>query len=139
MLQANAMLYLAILSQVLLTLVVFVALAVAKARAFKNGQVDRARAALHADAWPESVIKINNNIRNQFEIPVLFYVVCFVLVAVNATGYLVQVLAWLFVATRVLHAWVHTRSNYVPVRRNAYMAGVAILVALWVIALVRVA
>ena len=55
--------------QILLTITVYVALVVAKSRAIQAGQVDLARRALHADAWPESVQKINNNIRNQFEVP----------------------------------------------------------------------
>ncbi len=130
-------LFLPVLVQVGLTIVVYIALGVAKSRAIKAGSVDRARVALHDDAWPESVVKINNNIRNQFEVPVLFYVVCFVLVAVNATGALVQVLAWLFVASRLAHAWIHTRSNAVPARRRAFMAGVVILLVLWSLALSR--
>lgn len=130
-------LFLPVLAQVGLTIVVYVALGVAKSRAAKAQAVDRERAALHADAWPESVLKINNNLRNQFEVPVLFYVVCFVLVAVGTTGALVQVLAWLFVACRAVHAWIHTRSNYVPARRRVFMAGVVIVLVLWLIALFR--
>ena len=121
MLQSPAGLYLAMLAQVLLTMVVYVALARAKGRALRAGQVDRARARLHDDAWPDDVIQINNNIDNQFQVPVLFYVVCFILAATNVTGLLVLALAWLFVATRVAHAWIHTHSNYVPMRRNVFM------------------
>jgi hypothetical protein len=134
MLQAPNTLYLAILAQVLLTLVVYILLGAAKAKAYKAGSVDRSRVALHADAWPEPVQKLNNNIRNQLEVPVLFYVVCFVLAAVGSTGVLVQVLAWLFVASRIVHAWIHTGSNFVPLRRNAFLAGVLVLLVLWVIA-----
>ena len=65
----NELILLPLLAQVLLTILVYVALAVAKSRAVKRGQVDPERRALHADAWPESVQKINNNIRNQFEVP----------------------------------------------------------------------
>jgi hypothetical protein len=137
MLQTTHALFLPVLAQVLLTIVVYLALARTRAAALKDGTVDRARLALHADAWPENVIKISNNVRNQFELPVLFYVVCFVLAATATAGPLVQVLAWLFVASRVAHAWVHTRGNYVPRRRNLFVAGVVILVALWVIALLR--
>jgi len=138
MLQTSHALFLPVLAQVLLTILVYFALARAKSQAIREGKVDRQRAALHADAWPESVVKINNNIRNQFEVPVLFYVVCFVLVALNTTGTLVQVLAWLFVATRTVHAWVHTRSNIVPVRFMSFLIGVVVLVALWVIAFLRI-
>ena len=138
MLESPAGLYLAMLAQVLLTMVVYVALARAKGRALRAGQVDRVRARLHADAWPDEVIQINNNIDNQFQVPVLFYVVCFILAATNATGLLVLALAWLFVATRVAHAWIHTHSNYVPIRRNVFMAGCVIVTALWVLAVVHV-
>ena len=138
MLQSPAGLYLAMLAQVLLTMVVYVALARAKGRALRAGQVDRARARLHDDAWPDDVIQINNNIDNQFQVPVLFYVVCFILAATNTTGLLVLALAWLFVATRVAHAWIHTHSNYVPIRRNVFMAGCVIVTALWVLAVVQV-
>jgi hypothetical protein len=137
MLQNPQALLFPVLAQVLLTVVVYISLAMAKARAAKAGEVDRGRAALHADAWPESVQKINNNITNQFQVPVLFYVVCFVLLATNTTGALTQVLAWLFVATRVVHAWVHTHSNYVPLRRSSFMVGVVVLVVLWVTAVLR--
>jgi hypothetical protein len=137
MLQTSHALFLPILAQMLLTILVYISLARTKAAALKSGTADLQRTALHADAWPESVIKVNNNLRNQFELPVLFYVVCFVLAATGAAGPVVQVLAWLFVASRAVHAWVHTHSNYVPIRLRAFAAGVVILVALWVIALVR--
>jgi hypothetical protein len=131
----HALIYIAILTQIFLTMVVYITLAVAKSRAAKRGEVDRQRAALYADAWPDSVQKINNNIRNQFEVPVLFYVLCFVLIGIGAAGTLVAALAWLFVATRIAHAWIHTRSNYVPARRAVFMAGVAIVLCLLLIAL----
>lgn len=115
--------FLPLLVQVLLTVVVFISLAVAKKRAVKRGQVDAQRRALHADAWPDNVQKINNNIRNQFEVPVLFYVLMIVLFELGAIGWLAQLLAWLFVLSRVVHAYVHTGSNYVPARRLAFLFG----------------
>ena len=114
------MLLLPVLVQVLLTIFLYVALAVAKSRAVKAGLVDLERRALHDDAWPESVMKINNNIRNQFEVPVLFYVIA---------------LAWLFVASRVVHAWIHTHSNYVPARRRVFTVGVVVVLAMAAVAL----
>ncbi|MCE3286031.1 MAG: hypothetical protein K0R70_2287, partial [Steroidobacteraceae bacterium] len=77
---SSAML-LPVCAQVLLTLAVYVLLSVAKARALAQGEVNVARRGLYDDAWPESVVKINNNIRNQFEVPVLFYVTCLALAA----------------------------------------------------------
>jgi hypothetical protein len=90
MLQTSHALFLPILAQMLLTILVYISLARAKAAALKSGTANLQRTALHADAWPESVIKVNNNLRNQFELPVLFYVVCFVLAATGAAGPVVR-------------------------------------------------
>lgn len=123
-----------VIAQVLLTMAVFIALAVAKSRAAAAGLVDEERRALHADAWPDNVVQINNNIRNQFELPVLFYVVCFVLWAIDAAGTVVQVLAWLFVASRVVHAWIHTGGNVVAVRRRVFLFGCVIVLVMTITA-----
>lgn len=123
------------LAQILLTIAVYGALGVAKARAVKDGLVDERRRALHDDAWPDNVMKINNNIRNQFEVPVLFYVLTMMLWQLNQTGVLVQTLAWLFVVSRFVHAYIHTGSNYVPARRGVFMFGCLVVLAMTVVAI----
>lgn len=126
-------LLLPILAQILLTIAMYLKLAVAKSRALRYGQVDLERRALHDDAWPDAVLQINNNIRNQFEVPLLFYVLTLVLWELRAGGMLALALAWVFVISRVLHAWIHTGSNYVPLRRRVFMVGVAVIVAMAVL------
>jgi len=111
------------LVMVVLTLLIYVRLINVKVRELKAGKVDMPRRGLHEDAWPESVLQINNSIRNQFELPVLFYVVCFVLWGLDAVGTLALVAAWLFVVSRIAHAWVHLTSNYIPNRRRLFTAG----------------
>lgn len=119
--------FLPVIVQVVLTIVVYFALAAAKKKAYLAGGVDLKRAALHDDAWPDSVAKINNNIRNQFESPLLFYVLVVVLYLLGNTGIAAQVLAWSFVALRVVHAYVHLGSNFVPLRRRMFIFSVVIL------------
>jgi hypothetical protein len=123
------------LAQVLLTILVYGALAAAKARAAKGGLVDDDRRALQDDAWPDSVMQINNNIRNQFEVPVLFYVLTIILWQLNETGVLAQSLAWGFVISRYVHAWIHTGSNDVPARRKVFMFGCLVVLAMAGVAL----
>jgi len=117
-----------VIVQVLMTLLIYVRLIKVKIRELKAGRVDMERRGIHEDAWGESVMLINNNIRNQFELPVLFYVVCVVLWALEAVGILALVAAWLFVASRIAHAWVHLTSNYIPNRRRFFTVGWWILV-----------
>ncbi len=123
-----------VLLQVLLTLVVYVLLVSAKVRAMKTGLVDMARRALYDDAWPEGVMKINNNIRNQFELPVLFYVVSIALWVLDAVGMVVLAAAWLFVVSRIVHAYVHIVPNYVPHRRRVFTLGWLMVVAMTLLA-----
>ena len=123
-----------VLVQMLVTMGVFVRLIKVKIRALKEGKVDRERRGLHEDAWPDSVLQVNNNIRNQFELPVLFYAACFILWALEGVGVVALVLAWLFVASRIVHTWIHLTSNYIPNRRRVYTAGWWILLALILLA-----
>lgn len=127
-----------VLVQVLLTMTVYVLLNFAKMRALQRGEVDLARRALHDDAWPDSVVKINNNIRNQFEVPVLFYVLCFAFVALDAVTPAVLGLAWLFAASRIAHACVHIGPNVVPWRRRAFMLGCVTVVAMALLAICEI-
>jgi hypothetical protein len=128
------MILLPVLVQVVLTMVVYVLLNVAKAGALRRGEVDLARRGLHDDAWPDSVCKINNNIRNQFEVPVLFYVLSFALLALNAVTTPAIVAAWLFALSRIAHACVHIGPNHVPTRRKVFMFGCLMIVALAIMA-----
>ena len=131
-------LYLPVLLQILLTLALYSALILAKIKALRTGEVDQARRALHDDAWPEYVQKINNNIRNQFEVPVLFYVLVIALVELSAVGIIAVVAAWVFALSRLFHAWVHTGSNVVLMRRNIFVVGVLAIFALTALLLYEV-
>jgi len=119
-----------VLVQIFLTIAVYIKLNAAKRKAASSGEVDEDRRALDEDAWPDSVRKINNNIRNQFEVPVLFYVLAFALLALNAVGYLTLAVAWLFVLSRIAHAYVHTGSNYLPLRQRIFMFGCGAIIVL---------
>jgi hypothetical protein len=105
-------------------------LGVRKAKAVKTGAVNRQQAALNNRVWPEDVVKVSNNIANQFEVPVLFYVLCLVLYSINAVSLVAIVLAWLFVLSRFAHAYVHIGSNYVPMRLRLYLVGCFVLIAM---------
>ena len=74
-----------------------------------------------------------DNFRNLFELPVLFYLALVVAAMTSQTDVMVLVLAWLFVALRVLHSWIHCTYNKVMHRFQAYLAGGVALWALWAV------
>ncbi len=122
-----------VLAQVFLTLIMLIVLGARKTKAVKAGEVNRKQAALNNRVWPEDVVKVSNNIANQFEVPVLFYVLCLVLYSINAAGVVALVLAWLFVVSRFAHAYVHIGSNYVPMRFRLYLVGCLVLIAMLIL------
>lgn len=128
----NNYIFAPVLAQIALTLWLYIYLSIAKSRAVKSGEVDEARRALHDDAWPDSVLQINNCIRNQFEVPVLFYVLIGILWAAGGINVYIQLAAWGFVLSRIGHAVIHTGSNYVPLRRKLFTAGCVILIGMTV-------
>ena len=123
----SQLILLPIVAQALLTIALYILLNIAKVRAAKAGDVNEQRRGLHDDAWPDYVLKINNCIRNQFEVPVLFYVLAISFAVIDAVNPAVMILASLFVASRLVHAYIHTGSNYVPARRRIFTLGVIIV------------
>lgn len=126
----NALLLLPALVQVLLTILLYILLSIVKKRAAAAKEVVEERRALYEDAWPEYVIKINNSIRNQFEIPILFYVLIFAHIVANAASGFAIIISWLFVISRAIHAYIHTGTNHVPSRRKVFTLGVLLILIL---------
>ena len=72
-----------------------------------------------------------DNFRNLFELPVLFYFALVVADRIDRVDTLSVALAWLFVALRIAHSAIHVTYNTVMHRFMAYVAGGAVLWALW--------
>ncbi len=125
-----ALIFVPLLVQVLLTIGLYIVLARRKDAALAAGEVNEARRGIYDDAWPLPVVLVNNCIRNQFELPVLFYVLVLALWSVGAAGFLAVTLASLFALSRLIHARVQTGSNYVPTRKKVFMFGVAMVIGL---------
>jgi len=83
---------------------------------------------------PPPVSIPNRNYMNLLEIPVLFYVACLVLYAVSGVTQSAVVLAWSYVALRVVHSAIHLTYNNVIHRVSVFAISNAVLAALWVVA-----
>lgn len=124
-----------VLIQILIPIAGFMLLGIRKARAMKSGNVDMTKTALDNDAWPDYVLMVSNNIRNQFQVPVLFFVLCFVFYSLNAVSTTVIYLAWAFVISRIIHAYIHMSTNYVPARFRVFTIGFVIMVIMTIFAI----
>jgi hypothetical protein len=88
--------------------------------------------ALTKENWPEQAKKISNAYHNQYELPVLFYVLVAFALITRKADLIFVVLSWVFVISRLIHAYIHTTSNRVPRRFFAYLVGLVVLTIMWV-------
>jgi hypothetical protein len=119
--------------QVLLTFGLLFRLGVVRAAAVRQGGIDLDDARLNGQAWPKLPLQVSNSFDNQFQIPVLFYVITALELIAHTTDIFFVVLAWIFVVSRYAHAGVHITSNRVEFRFPAYLVGVAALLAAWLL------
>ena len=87
--------------------------------------------ALNPMAWPDDALKAANAFKNQFEIPVLFYLVCLLFMGLSRPDLFVAGLAITFVLTRYAHAYIHVNSNHVLKRARIFFAGVICVIIMW--------
>ena len=119
--------------QVALTFVLLVWMARARIGALKSGQTQMGNVALGQLNWPARVQQISNCYANQFQLPLLFYVLTILTIVTRHADFLFVVMAWLFVLLRLVHAYIHTGTNYVRHRFNAFAVGMFVLLTMWVI------
>jgi len=89
-------------------------------------------AAVGQTRWPPKVQQISNAFHNQLEIPVVFYVLIALALITQQTDTIFLVLSWLFVLSRLAHAFIHVTSNNVRYRGPAYLVGLFALMAMWI-------
>ena len=81
-------------------------------RDFSNGAVKLSEVALREPNWPDRTLQVANAFSNQFELPVLFYVLTILAIITRHADLLFVVMAWIFVLTRMLaRLRAHVTSN----------------------------
>ena len=88
--------------------------------------------ALGQPNWPVRATQIGNCFRNQFELPVLFYVLIAIALPIRHADLVIVLLSWVFVVTRFVHAGVFVSSNDLGRRSMAWLAGALVLLVMWV-------
>lgn len=69
--------------------------------------------------------------RDQFELPVLFYVLIALALPLRRADLFIVLMSWVFVVARFAHAGIFVTSNDVSRRSMAWLAGVLVLLAMW--------
>jgi hypothetical protein len=107
-------------------------MAVARTRSLRLGETRFEDIALREPNWSARPTQIANCFSNQFEIPVLFYILIALALPLRHADLVIVVLSWVFVITRFVHAGIFVTSNNVPQRGLAWFVGVVVLLVMWI-------
>ncbi|TPN38787.1 hypothetical protein FKO01_05570 [Mesorhizobium sp. B2-3-3] len=119
------------LAHVLLIYIVYAVLGRRRYFAVRSGEAKAGQYKARSTE-PASSVTVASNLINQFELPVLFYVLCLALHLTNGVNYLTLALMWIFVLTRYVHAWIHLTSNSLRLRNRSFVLGAVVLLLGWI-------
>ena len=88
--------------------------------------------------WPVRATQVGNCFKNQFELPVLFYILIALALPLRHADNVIVLLSWVFVVTRFVHAGIFVTSNDLNYRSLAWFAGVFVLLAMWIYFALRI-
>ena len=81
---------------------------------------------------PEYIAVSRQTLKNQFELPILFYFLISVLLIFDSVSLVDLVLVWIFVISRYIHCFIRLTTNYVPYRAKVFMVGLLTLIISWI-------
>jgi hypothetical protein len=125
-------------AEVILTFLLLFALAPLRTRDVQTGVTRPENIALREPNWSRRTLQIGYSYSNQFELPVLFYVLTILAYFTHRAGVVFVALAWLFIIFRYLQAYVHVTSNKVRVRGSFFILSAVVLAIMWLFYMVEV-
>jgi len=124
--------------QVLLTFGLYFWMAYSRTALIRSRAVHPRDIALRQPNWPVHATQLANATQNQLELPILFYVLAILSIITHHADIVFVVLAWIFVLSRLAHAYVHTTSNRISLRGPLFGIGLLVLPIMWLIFIVRI-
>jgi hypothetical protein len=104
----------------------------------RRGEVKIRDIALGERNWTKQTQQVSNAFHNQFELPVLFYVLVIFALITRQADLLFVAMSWIFVVLRLAHAYIMVTTNHVPRRAQVHFLGMIVLVLMWLIFAVRI-
>ena len=73
----------------------------------------------------------SDNLKNLFEMPVLFYLLCIMLFVLGKVDAMFLNLAWAYVGLRTIHSLIQSTYNRIVHRFSIYMLSMIVLIWMW--------
>jgi hypothetical protein len=104
----------------------------ARRNALVGGETKIRDIALGQPNWPNRATQIGNCYKNQFELPLLFYLLIALAMPLRHADLFIVLMSWVFVVARCVHAGIFVTSNDLGQRSTAWLAGVLVLLVMWI-------
>lgn len=116
-----------------LTLVVCVIMLLHRIKVMKQQRIAPQSVALSAQRHQVFAdTRLSDNYNHLFELPVVFYMLCGLALLIQHIPFWFVILAWLFVASRIVHSFIQCTSNNVMRRFSVFVLGMAIVILMWI-------
>jgi hypothetical protein len=117
---------------VLLSMLVGLRMLQLRYRAVLQDSLPRAYFKLNRGGKPPAyMMQVEQQYTNLYETPVLFYAVVILIYVLNMTDPFTLAISWAYIATRLIHAYVHMGQNKLANRRKIFLTSIATLAILW--------
>jgi hypothetical protein len=124
--------------EVLLTFGLMLGMMYHRTSSLQRGETRFDKIAMREPNWPLRPTLYAYAFSNQFELPVLFYVLTILSIITRHADILFLVLAWIFVVCRIVQAVVHVTSNNIRLRATFYGVGAIALLIAWLSFIIRI-
>jgi hypothetical protein len=124
--------------EVILTFLLLFWLAPLRGGDLTSGVTRPEKVALREPNWSPRTLQVAYAFSNQFELPVLFYILTILAYVTHLADLVFVVLAWIFVLFRCLQAFVHVTNNNIRVRGAMFGIAALVLAIMWVRYIVEV-
>ena len=119
-------------SMIVLTVFLYIKNRLAVVSAIKEKSIHFNYLKAYKESPPEYVDITRQTLKNQFELPVLFYFLITLIFINGHVTFFDLIFAWGFSVSRYIHAYIRLSTNYVPVRAKVFILGVVLLCAGWI-------
>ena len=88
--------------------------------------------------FPKYALSARDHFRNMFEIPILFYLLCILLIIKNEYDQIDIYLAWGFVLFRLIHSLIRIPNRNVLYRYSAFIVSLFFLIGGWISFIIKI-
>ncbi len=129
----NTVILYPLFAQVFLVFFMLFWMGVERIGAIRKGQVKASDIANRNATYPDQCAMVSNNYHNQFEFPVMFYLLVPLIMITNQVDTLLVGLAWVYVGIRYVHAYIHTKVRSITKRFFMFMSSCFVLLIMWLV------